>query len=484
MIDYSEWIKAADLTIKIQTKRLIEDIACYNTLPEEGSVDLSMALHFRMAVLFSLLEITTIEKAMLGTAHPFAKRYHYKNLIANTSECYKLLYHFGNARKKSIWMKISKLLQQINDSELLAQYNTLTTQLNDFGENKIDKTLRDVTMHYSESMLTVYELTTNLKSEEDAVNYYLEFSAILLDMLKIANQLVDFYAQHDTSGGAEIPISTNLIGDEKLNMVKSIVDAQQTLSQTIDTVLPKGTQDLDYFADTEKRVGKIKDFTLKHIPFDDVSFEEFDFIIQLSEVQTLLRFMMLDMAVNLEAFCHSTSTMEAALNIRRFIIPQVSTITLLYGYSQDELNASIWHFVAPIVPDCLSHEKETLNNIFPKLCELVKKDLRNSYVHVYDDKGNNLIPTFIDSMNNMNFLEELNRVLKMTQFYGIFSLFTTNILDELAKIAHAKQEESSQKLDDMIEQSTIKVEQSALPSEIKEQILARISWIKKMINKV
>lgn len=117
MIDIPKLIKAADLSIRIFTKRLLEDVAYYKQLPLKGCDELRMALHLRMSVLLSLLEMSTIEKAMLGTKHAYVKRYHYKNLVANASECYKMLYHFEDCRKKSIWTRVRRLVTDLNSEE-------------------------------------------------------------------------------------------------------------------------------------------------------------------------------------------------------------------------------------------------------------------------------------------------------------------------------------------------------------------------------
>ena len=69
MIDIPKLIKMADLSIRISTKRLLEDVAHYKQLPLNGREELRMALHLRMSVLLSLIEMSTVEKAMLGTKH-------------------------------------------------------------------------------------------------------------------------------------------------------------------------------------------------------------------------------------------------------------------------------------------------------------------------------------------------------------------------------------------------------------------------------
>ena len=214
MTDISALLRGANTSIKIFTKRLVEDIAWDREIPQNGCRVLHMALHLRMVVLFSLLELSTIEKAILATKHAFAKRYHYKNLVANTSECYKLLYHFGNARKKSIWVKVNEIVKNANIPDLLTRYQEITNQLDDFGDNKINKQLRDITMHYSENMLTVYELIVAFNNEHEAHKYFIGYNDILRSMLNFSNELVNVCSAQTFLDGT-ISISSNLIGDAK-----------------------------------------------------------------------------------------------------------------------------------------------------------------------------------------------------------------------------------------------------------------------------
>lgn len=482
MIDISALIRGANLSINFLAKRLVEDIALNREFPQDGCRELHVALHLRMVVLFSLLELSTIEKAILVTKHTFAKRYHYKNLVANTSECYKLLYHFGNARKKSVWTKVYEIVKKTNNSDLLTRYQEITCKLDDFGDNNIDKQLRDITMHYSENMLTVYELTVAFNNENDAHQYYIGFNDILRSMLDFSDKLVEVYAYASPNG--TISISSNLIGDAKLSAIRSIIDANETLLSTIDNVLPKGTQELDYFAQTEARLAKIHDYAKQNMPIlEDELLSEMDTVVRMTDIHVLLRFMMLDMMSNIEALLYTNSTMEAALHIRRFVIPQVSMMILLFGYEEGEQENSLWHQIETKIPQNLVTQGNAIKKILTELLSHVSKDKRNSHVHVYDDKGSNLLPTFIGAMENLNFQEELEMVLKISRFYGLLMQFMEMLMTELAKIAHQNNEQSTQELNNMIETTIQKVEDMKLPKNVKQQLLEKINWIKEVAEK-
>ena len=408
MVDTKKLSKGANLAIPILSQRLIEDVTWYKHLSHDNNDELRKALHLRIVVTFSLLELTTIEKAMLATSHAYAKRYHYKNLVANTSECYKVLYHFKGFRKKSIWTRIEKIIPQTKDKSLSTKYRHITDALIEFGEKMIDKELREMTMHYAEQMITVYQMTVNLNNEDDAVRYFCEFNDILREMLSFSNELVAIYNHKDYKSDECYTIKTTLIGDQKFKTFMQVIDSHKTLMDTLQHIIPKGSQELDEMAHQENKIERLRDFIMRQ-PYM-VKDDSLSLIIKFHEIQLLMRFMMLDIAANLEAFCNSTSSIEAALNARRFVIPQVSMLTLLYRYTEDERDKSFWRLVEGLIPKAMYDLRK-----------------RHAAVHVYDDKGNNLLPEFIDVLEKMNYVEELVHIKIVADFYSIFVQFMVEL---------------------------------------------------------
>ena len=109
---------------------------------------------------------------------------------------------------------------------------------------------------------------------------------------------------------------------------------------------------------------------------------------------------------------------------------------LLFGYEEGEQKNSLWHKIEPKIPKNLQPLGNAIKKILTDLLPFIPKDKRNSHVHVYDDKGSNLLPTFFGAMENLNFQEELGMVLKISQFYGLLMQFMEMLMTELAKIAH------------------------------------------------
>ena len=481
MIDISKLIKAADLSIRIFTKRLLKDVAYYKQLPLKGCDELRMALHLRMSVLLSLLEMSTIEKAMLGTKHAYVKRYHYKNLVANASECYKMLYHYEDCRKKSIWTRVRRLVTDLNSEELRTQYDQITERLNEFGYERVNKDLRDVTMHYAEYLLTVYQMTVDLNNENDALMYFAEFWDILKQMLSFSTSLVAIYQNQDLKIEEPCPVTTSLIGNQVLLAYMLKLDAKHTMVDSLQLVIPKGSEELDQMAHKEKKLEQLKDNLEQS--FQLYALDSFTTIINLYEIQVLLRFMMLDLASNIEAFGNSTTTMEAALNARRFVIPQVSMLALLYGYSDKEREKSLWQAIEGLVPETMKEQKESMVHTMTDLTKSIPKKKRHAHVHVYDDKGKNLVPKFMDTLEELNFIEEFRSVKRISEFYSQFVRFLVELTTYLAKKEHEQAEENTRKFHEKLDWIMNIFEKSNASEETMRKLKEQIASIKELSSR-
>ena len=204
-----------------------------------------------------------------------------------------------------------------------------------------------------------------------------------------------------------------------------VIDSHKTLMDTLQHIIPKGSQELDEMAHQENKIERLRDFIMRQ-PYM-VKDDSLSLIIKFHEIQLLMRFMMLDIAANLEAFCNSTSSIEAALNARRFVIPQVSMLTLLYRYTEDERDKSFWRLVEGLIPKAMYDLRENIERNINNLLQIIWKPKRHAAVHVYDDKGNNLLPEFIDVLEKMNYVEELVHIKIVADFYSIFVQFMVEL---------------------------------------------------------
>ncbi len=470
-------ITNANNTIQIVSQCLVTDLAMQKAF-EPTNEELASVFQLRAMVLFAQLEMTSIFKAMLCTEHVCAKRYHNKNLKAYASECYKMLYHYGKARKRSAWGKFEKIVLAEGDAAQMQQYANITNQLDAFGNTQIDKPLRDAAMHYDGDMLSVYKLTVALKSEDDAAKFYCEFVDILQQMQSLATDLINKLTQTITSSPM-ITIKNHLLGDEKCKEIWR--DTQ--LKESVDLVLSRAPQELDEVAriksNLENTVVRLKAMMVPTIVSDaDSVFDELWVPIDLSNVQMLLRQTFIDIVIVCESFYNSTNTMEAALNLRRLVVHQAAMMALLYGYEVNEQANSQWQKIVPLVPQCMIGQMVAVEEWIKILLPYIDKSKRHGFVHLYDDKGNVRLAEFVDSMEVMDFQYELGVSNGVVQLYGLLMPFLTDLMNEIAAQKHRETDESTQRVNAMLNGIIDVFKQAPLEEDKKANGVAKIEEIK------
>lgn len=473
-------IKNANKTIQIVSQCLVEDLAMQKAF-EPAHEDLASAFQLRALVLFAQLELTSIFKAMLCTEHVCAKRYHNKNLKAYASECYKMLYHYGKARKRSVWGKFEKIVKAGRDDAQMQQYTDISNQLDVFGNTQIDKPLRDATMHYDEDMSAVYNITVALKSEDDAAKFYCDFTDILRQMQILVTEIINKQTQSITAS-PKVTIKNHLLGDEKCKEIWK--DTQ--LKESVELVLSRAPQELDKVAriksSLENTVVRLKAMMVPSIVSDsDSVFDELRVPIDLSNVQMLLRQTFIDVVVICESFYNSINTMEAALNLRRLVVHQAAMMALLYGYEANEQANSQWQKIVPLVPQSLIGQMVAVEEWMKILLPHIDKSKRHSFVHLYDDKGNVRLAEFVDSMEVMDFQYELGVSNGVVQLYGLLMPFLTDLMNEIATKKHQETEESTQRVNAMLDSIIDVFKQAPLEEDKKVNGVAKIEEIKKRL---
>ena len=470
-------IKNANKTIQVVSQCLVEDLALQKAY-EPLNVDLASVVKLRAMVLFTQLEMTSILKSMLCTEYICAKRYHIKNLKAYASECYKMLFHYGKARKHSPWGKFEKVIQSEGNAARVQQYALITNQLDAFGNTHIDKPLRDATLHYDGDMSSVYNLTVALKSEDDALKFYCDFSDIFRQMQTLATDVVCSLEQTNPST-PNITIKTNLLGDEKCKII--LQDTK--LKESVELVLSRAPQELDEVAriksGLENTVARLKAMMVPTIVSDaDSVFDELQVPIDLSNVQMLLRQTFIDIVIVCESFYNSTNTMEAALNLRRLVVHQAAMMALLYGYEVNEQANSQWQKIVPLVPQCMIGQMVAVEEWIKILLPYIDKSKRHGFVHLYDDKGNVRLAEFVDSMEVMDFQYELGVSNGVVQLYGLLMPFLTDLMNEIAAQKHRETEESTQRVNAMLNGIIDVFKQAPLEDDKKANGVAKIEEIK------
>lgn len=440
-INNDELVSTANRTIAILSATMLEDLAMSKTT--DFNKQLSEVQYLLAVVQFAILEVSCILKAMMCSKTPYAKRYHYKNLIASTSECYKMLYHFGKNRNHSIWCNFKNIVEQLGSSEQQQQYADIINLLNIFGDTQIDKDMRDMVEHYSEDMLYVYRVTMSLKSENDAAKYYCDFTDVLRKMQRLVTEIKEAICRDEVGiiGNDSVQINQGFL---KMPICKTTI-TENNFKNTIDYILDNAPRDLAlivnaeiYFKNFIERIEQSA--TELQLSDGDDLFREMQVPVKISTIQTLMRMMFVDIMAVCEAFFTSINTLEASLHLRRLVIHEVAMMTLLYGHEEND--ETIWRNLETDIPEKLFVQKRNIDILFQKLDTLVDRAKRHAYVHIYAN-GQVTLNSFVAEIEKMDFDYEFGLISIIALLYGKMMSFLSDLMNEISIEKHRKTEEST-----------------------------------------
>lgn len=303
---------------------LKSDFAIRRSLDESMPHLYSVTHDIKICIRFILMDIGVSCRALFQANFVYEKRFHLKNILASISEDFKVIMNFGKSRKYALWNLLEDELVHIDNSDLIDSYNKIKLRLIEFGDNRIDKDIRDLTLHYDDAMIKVFEKTASLNSEEDIMRLLCDFWAILQDMLNFTYTLDEYIKASTGIPKPNEATNVQFCVSHDHKMIRSLIDNKGKLESAILTVLPKATNQLDGMAQHYFQIQKIQKF-IKENALSNIEFPELYNLETLANHELLIRFMSLDLASVLNAYLHSESDIEASLNLRRIVVIKTST---------------------------------------------------------------------------------------------------------------------------------------------------------------
>ena len=479
-------IRNVGTTIEELYIALKQDFAIRGALDESMPHIYSVTHDIQIGIRFILMDIGVSCRALFQANYAYEKRFHLKNVLASISEGFKAIMNFGKSRKYALWNLLEEELIHIGNSDLIDGFKKIKLQLIEFGDNRIDKDTRDLTLHYDDAMIKVFEKTASLNSEEDTMKLLCDFWAILQDMLKFTYTL-DEYIQATTGlskPNKAINVQNGVNHDH--NVIKLLIENKGQLESAISTVLPKATNQLDDMANHYFRLQKIRKYIKEEAPCI-IEIPELNNLETLANYELLIRFMALDLASVLNAYLHSDSNIEASLNLRRVVVIKTSTLVHLYGYDDREQEKSVWKSIQGFIPsddETLKAEEQTIQNLLSKLIAgSDDKRLRASLVHLYDNgshKSN--IEETLESVEILDPARQTVEILLLMEIYKKMEAFTKKLMDRMAQNARQQKEASQKEMLDKITFMRQFVEQSSIDPEIKETVFQLMEKIQNTIK--
>ncbi len=462
---------------------LLSDIQTLEQLETRGTKQICiLCQQLSMAVNYSLMDIGVSIRATLATDNAYEKRFHLKNLKTSISESFKSILNFKKARKKSIWSKLGIV---INDTNQVIEelYKKITASLILFEDTHINQDLRNLTLHYDDDMMRVYEATANINNEDAEMKSLCEY----MDILQSIRFLI---ALVEASEGMQISSSAVTINQRLgINSIfEQLINKEGKLMEVVERAINEASRNIDYVADVNIRFQKIQSFVGQQFPIC-ASFDELDNLKTLLNARMLLQFMIGDLAAITKAYLQSKSEEEHKMNLRRFVVIQTSTLVHLYGYNNDEQGKSIWKLLMSFLPQSDSVLLKECADMEKQLQRLVTdsedKKERALYVHLVNNSNSKFgIPDTlraIDAIDPIREIVEVNVLLVIMKQVGDWLIY---IMEVLSKEASESRQKSERKIENMFDNLISNLSNSNFPKEQKNQLLETLLLNKEKMMKV
>ena len=470
---------------------IAKEIAVANACTETTPVLLRDVPELRMDVAFILVDLQTCIRASLNTDKGYEKRYHLKNLYAGILEGYKLLYGFGKMRRKTIWYKVGKHIDEAITATpeqnqlfepLKQNYDAITEQLKSIEAKMTSKDDRNLIYHYDDDLLLVYRLTLKEKSEDEAIKKYLPFRDAITAMLELTLKIELAEGQM----GHALPPRTGKSDDVSLMIVRKVSETfgsnpgwPEVLSISVDM----GTGFIDNYAGYKEKVLKTE-AVLGSMLKEKTELPEFDMIKELLDVQLLACFMMTDASCIMRAFINSGSDVECPLFLRRLLISRVSTLTHLIGYGKDEEN-SMWARIMDVIPSTnkeMKAEAMAIKNELSQLRQRSDGDTRALFVHLINNHSfESNIPDMVETLEDLTILSELGAAKGIVTVCGKISRFMPKVMGAIAEQSKKEKIESNKRYKKQMDEFRAMAYHPNCPKVLGDSIRQQMDEIEKLL---
>jgi hypothetical protein len=366
-------------------------------------------VEFCMTVSMIQIELCTMGRALFRAKEIPEKKFYLKNIKSSVAEAYKVLLNRGKKRKNSLWMRLGKSLNVSCGNNLRTEaFNAIVYAAERFEEKYIDKKVRDLTYHYDDDMMNVYDLTVAENSEEDVAK-------LLCGFLDVLQQMLVFYETWCPKGINYREGHCSVVGNhsEGYNghaLAKALYNKDGKLDVAIMEVMPRAVKKLDAVARLGHFMVKLQSIVDRGL-IDPIS--GFVWVKTWCNIEMLFHQMFIDLLSVLDAYIHETSEIGSAFNLRRAVIIKVSVFSHLCGYNEDERETSWWKKLKDFIPASREDLKDEYDSISMLLDEMLRdssdKKNRNDFVHC--------------DLTSFQAIEEINPFVEMESIIGMLKVF-------------------------------------------------------------
>lgn len=433
---------------------------------------------------FVYINVCISALAALKADNVHAKRYHWKNVVAGISEGIKYIYTFRGSEKKTL---IGYLKTLLNDSdvvtpEITESLSVLQLLLNRFTTNWDGKDIRDIALHYDKSAEKLIKETMAITDEEpyaSLLSSYLLIMNILHSICTIG--YLQSLIENDLGLSGDVNLDeTSLLGNYGRHMqaIQTLLEGKKFKASTEKYLNEYGKRFLDSIALFEKIQ---KGYEFLGIIKGEKSFNgQLEKFYQLNNLYSLVMYSMLDLLSITDSYLSSKTEIEAALNMRYFLIIKASVLTQIIGYTEEEARESLWSVMKQLIPESDNHLHDKAEKLESCLKENVQDQnirvVRAKLIHLkFSKKTPSDVKVILSLLNTFDPLTEFYKVIDLIKLLIKVVKFIDGLLASIGNEITLEQQKLQDKLCNMFSSFRDLIENNITDSAQKEKMLASLN---------
>lgn len=436
-----------------------------------------------MGIDFVYINVCISALAALKTDKVHAKRYHWKNVVAGISEGFKYIYTFKGSEKKTL---IGYLTILLNDSgmvtpEISDSLSILHELLEKFRADWGGKVMRDIALHYDKSAEKLIKETMAIIDEDPYASFLSSYLLIMniLHAICTVGYLQSLIENNLSSSDIDLN-ETGLLGNDgsHMNAIQALLKGNKFKTTTENYLKEYGKRFLDSIALFEKIQKGYEFLGIKK--GEKSSNGQLEKFYKLNNLYSLVMYSMLDLLSITDSYLSSDSEIEAALNMRYFLIIKTSVLTQIVGYTEEEARESLWNEMKQLIPE----SDNQLHDMADKLELCLKKSVQDQNIRMVRAKLVHLKFSKNKPGDVKSILSILNTFDPLTEFYKVIDLiellikvikFLDSLLASIGEDITLEQQKLQDKISNMFSSLKGMIENNITDRAQKEELLTSIN---------
>lgn len=476
-------IESMQATVDSLSKELLTAIDREKNIPQETALSSYVFNASLIGIDFVYINVSISALAALKTDNVYAKRYHWKNVVAGISEGIKYIYTFKECEKKTL---IAYLATILNDSgmvtpEISDSLSVLQDLLEKFRADWDGKVMRDIALHYDKSAEKLIKETMAITDEEPYASLLSSYLLIMNILHYICNiGYLQSIIENNLRFSEVDRNETGLLGNDGRHMkaIQALLKGKKFEVSTEKYLNEYGKRFQDSIALFEKIQKGYEFLGIKK--GEKSSNGQLDRFYQLNNLYSLVMYSMLDLLSVTDSYLSSDTEFEAALNMRYFLIIKTSVLTQIVGYAEEEARESLWYEMKQLVPE----SDVPLHDMADKLESCLKESVQDQNVRMVRAKLVHLKFSKKRPGDVKGILSILNTFDPLTEFYKVIDLigllikvirFLDCLLASIGKEITLEQQKLQDKICNMFSSLKGMIENNITDSAQKDKMLASMS---------